>query len=269
MILVAIFVAVVLVPVVTYMSRARDAPDYSEISPQATITYLVSYDSGDGLVNDSEWTLAIAGAGVAKCPEPCIHAVTMIDPYPERKVNAEIVGSARARVASMELWYSEDDLSVLYAESMLVNAPIVNTMVTRATYSGYETFPGRPYSLGDSWAYEVFCDPDTYLQAEWTDSYHAEVVADDDIVIVGDKEYECFKVVHRLVGTTLRTPSGDGVGSTFEEFWPKEGVWIAPLKVVDFVHYVGIETRTMVDADPMPPLWQVQGYDGPANTDLP
>lgn len=254
LLLMIILIVVVLVPAVTYLLRARDVPDYSEIVPQATMTYLVSYDSGDGLVNDSEWTLIVAETGVTKGSEFCIHIVTVIDPYPERKVNAIIVGSAKAKVGTIELWYSQDDLRILYGQNMLVNAPIVNTLVTRATYSGYDGYPGRPYSLGDSWTYEVFCDPDTFLQADWTDSYHAEVVADDEIVKVGDTEYECFKVVHTLVDTTIGIPSGAGVGSTFVEFWPKDSRSIVSLKVEDYLHYVGVETRILIDADPMPSL---------------
>ena len=254
LILMIILIVVVVVPAVTYLLRARDVPDYSEIAPQATMTYLVSYDSGDGLVNDSEWTLMVAETDVTKGSESCIHMVTVIDPYPKRKVNAKIVGSAIAKVGSIELWYSQDDLRVLYAESMLVDAPLVNTLVTKATYSGYENYPGRQYSLGDSWTYEVFCDPDSFLQPEWTDYYHAEVVADDEIVKVGNTEYECFKVVHTLIDTTIGITPGAGVGSTFVEYWPKDGKSIVALKAEDSLHFVGVETRILIDADPMPSL---------------
>lgn len=247
-----VLIVVVIVPAVMYLLRARDVPDYSEIVPLATMTYLVNYDSGDGLVNDSEWTLIVAETDVTKGSESCIHIVIVIDPYPERKVNAIIVGSAIAKVGTFELWYSQDDLRVMYGEGMLVDAPIVNTLVTKSTYSGYENYPGRPYSLGDSWTYEVFCDPDTFLLSEWTDSYHAEVVADDEIVKVGDTEYECFKVVHTLVDTTIGITPGAGVGSTFVEFWPKDERSIVALKVVDSLHYMGVETRILIDADPIP-----------------
>jgi hypothetical protein len=78
------------------------------------------------------------------------------------------------------------------------------------------------------------------------------VVADDEIVKVGDTEYECFKVVHTLVGTTIGITPGTGVGSTFVEFWPKDCRSIAPLKVENYLNYIGIETRILIDADPMP-----------------
>lgn len=252
LVLVIVFVVVVLVPAVTYVLRARDVPDYSEIVPQATMTYLVSYDSGDGLVNESEWTLTVADTNVVKGSNHCIHAVTVIEPYPERKANAKLVGTATVNVGTIELWYCQEDLRVLHGESMLVNAPLVNTMVTKTTYSGYDGYTGQPYSLGDSWTYEVFCDPDTFLQADWTDSYRAEVVADDEIVKAGDTEYECFKVVHTLVGTTLDTAPGAGVGSRIVEYWPKNCRSLAPLKAEDNMHYIGVETRILVDADPMP-----------------
>jgi hypothetical protein len=155
------------------------------------MTYLVSYDSGDGLVNESEWTLTVAETDIVKGSEHCIHAVTMIEPYPERKFKAKLVGNATAKVGTIEMWYCQEDLRALYSESMLIDAPLVNTLVTKMIYSGYEQYPGRPYSLGDNWTYEVFCDPDTFLQSDWTDSYRAVVVVDDEIVEVGDKEYEC------------------------------------------------------------------------------
>jgi hypothetical protein len=227
-------------------------PDYSEVSSQATMTYVVSYDSGDGVANDCEFMLKAELIDITESSERCLHTVAVIDPYPERKFNAAILGTAKAKIGTSETWRSEDDLRVLRSQGMLVDAPLVNTMVTSAAYSGYDGYPGWPYNLGDSWTYEVFCDPDTFLQAEWTASLHAEVVADDVVVSVGDVEYECFKVVHTLVGTTLGTPSGAGVGSTFVEYWPKDCRSIAPIKVQDYSSYIGIETWVMVDADPMP-----------------
>ena len=97
-------------------------------------------------------------------------------------------------------------------------------------------------------------ESDTGLQPDWTDSYRVEVVADDEIVYVGDVEIECFKVVHTLVETTSRVPAGAGVGSTQVEYWPRDGRSIAPLKVETTVDFVGVEIRIAVDADPMPPL---------------
>jgi hypothetical protein len=215
------------------------------------MTYLIRYDSGDGLVNSCECTLKVAETGATIGSEPCIHTVTVIEPYPQRQFNAIILGTAKARVGTVETWRSEHDLRVIHSEGMLVDAPLVNTLMTRSTYSGYDGYTGWPYSVGDSWTYEVHSDPDTFLQAPWTDSHRAEVVADDVCVSIGDAEYECFKVVHTLVGSTLSTHSGAGIGSTFVEYWPKDCRAFAPIKMENYVSYIGTETWTLVDADPM------------------
>jgi hypothetical protein len=242
------------VPSAYYLSRARDVPDYSDLLPEATMTYLVSYDSGDGLVNESVFTLKVAESGLAEDSVTTYRTVTEYDPLPKRKVNAIIVGSTTLTLGEDEIWRDEDDLRILHKETMQVDLPIVNTAQSQLTYSGYEGHPGWPYSLGDTWTYAVLFEPDIALQPDWTDSYRAEVVADDEIIYVGDVEFECFKVVHTLVETTSRVPAGAGVGSTLVEHWPRDGRSIAPLKVETTVDFVGMETRILVDADPMPPL---------------
>jgi hypothetical protein len=74
----------------------------------------------------------------------------------------------------------------------------------------------------------VYNDPDTSLQPKWNDTYSAEVVADDTVVVVDGVEYECFEV---------------------------DGRSIAPLKIVNTISYIGTETMVMVDADPPPGSW--------------
>jgi hypothetical protein len=66
------------------------------------------------------------------------------------------------------------------------------------------------------------------------------------------KEYECCKVVHTLVETTLDTTPGAGVGSTIVEYWPNNCRSISPLKVENYLSYIGNETQIIIDADPMP-----------------
>ena len=253
--LVVVIGVVVVAPSVYYLSRARDAPDYSEILPKATMTYLVSYDSGDGLVNESTYTLKVAEIDVAIGSDACFYTVTEMDPLPERKVNAIVVGSTKVTLAADEIWRSQEDLRILREDMMQVNLPIVNTSITEKTFSAYNDHPDWPYSLGDSWTYEVFCDPDTYLQPDWTDTYRAEVVADDEVVVAADVEYRCFKVVHTLVDTENSTPGGGGVGSTRVEYWANNGRSIAPIKIESTVTYVGTESLIMVDSDPPPGSW--------------
>jgi hypothetical protein len=249
LIVVIVIVVLVLVPSVYYLLRGRAPPDYSEILGMANMTYVVSYDSGEGIVNESTFTLKVADTDVDIGNDTCFYTVTVMDPYPVRKVHAILVGTTKVTLASEEIWRSQEDLRVLRQEAMQTNLPIVNTAITDQTFSGYEGYPGWPYSLGDSWTYEVYYDPDTALQPNWTDTYHAEVVADDAVVVAADVEYECFKVVHTLVDTEAKKPGGGGVGSTRVEYWANTGKSIAPLKVESTVSYMGTESRIMVDMD--------------------
>ena len=255
LVVVIVICVAVVAPSVYYLLRARDVPDYSEILPKATMTYLVSYDSGEGLVNESTYTLKVAEIDVAIGSDTCFYTVTVMDPLPERKVNAIIVGSTKVTLATEETWRSQEDFRILRQEAMQINLPIVNTAITVSTYSGYDGYPGWPYSLGDSWTYEVFRDSDTSLQPSWTDTFHAEVVADDAVVVAADVNYECFKVVHTLVDTENSTPGGGGVGSTRVEYWANNGRSIAPLKIESTVTYIGIESFIMIDSDPPPGSW--------------
>jgi len=181
--------------------------------------------------------------------DTCFYTVTVMDPYPARKVHAILVGTTKVTLASEEIWRSQEDLRCIQQEAMQINLPIVGTAITDQTYSGYDGYPGWPYSLGDSWTYEIYLDPDTPLQSNWTDTYHAEVVADDAVVVAAGVEYECFKVVHTLVDTEQSTPGGAGIGSTRIEYWAKTGKSIAPLKVENAISYMGTESRIMVDID--------------------
>jgi len=253
-VVIAICVAVI-APSVYYLLRARDVPDYSEILPKATITYLVSYDSGDGVVNESTFTLKVAETDVAIGSDTCFYIVTVMDPLPERKVNARLVGTTTVTLATEEIWRSQEDFRILRQEAMQINLPLVNTAITVSTYSGYDGYPGWPYSLGNSWTYEVFRDPDTPLQPNYTDTYQAEVVADDAVVVAAGVNYECFKVVHTMVDTDNSTPGGGGVGSTRVEYWANSGRSIAPLKIESTITFIGTESLIMIDADPLPGSW--------------
>ncbi|KPL14840.1 MAG: hypothetical protein AMJ93_17195, partial [Anaerolineae bacterium SM23_84] len=65
----------------------RNPPDYSKILAKASITYLVSYDSGDGdVVGNSTFTLKVAETDVLVGNDTCFYTVTVMDPYPVRKV---------------------------------------------------------------------------------------------------------------------------------------------------------------------------------------
>ena len=249
-IVVVIVLIVVVVAVSVYCPNYwRNPPDYSKILAKASITYLVSYDSGDGdVAGNSTFTLKVAETDVLVGNDTCFYTVTVMDPYPVRKVHAIIVGSTKVTLAANEVWRSQEDLRVLRAEAMQINLPIVGTAITDQTFE-YDGYPGWPYSLGDSWTYEVYHDPDTPLQSNWTNTYHAEVVADDAVVVAAGEEYECFKVVHTLVATESKKPGGGGVGSTRVEYWANTGKSIAPLKVENTMSYMGNESRIMVDMD--------------------
>jgi hypothetical protein len=247
-----LFIVGAAVPAAIYYSRDRKSPDYSGIPTKAMMTYLVSYDSGDGVVSESKHTLEVTEVGVEKGGETCFHVVTLYDPYPKRKVNARIVGSAKVTLAKEEIWRSEDDLRLVYREVMQRNLPIVNTVVTKITYSGYDGYPGWPYHLNDSWTYEESYDTDAPLQPGWTDRLRAEVVADDATVVIEGVEYQCFKVVHTLIDTTNGTPPGSGVGATYTEYWYKDGKSIGPIKIEDAINFRGTETQIMMGTTPPP-----------------
>ncbi|MFC1963287.1 hypothetical protein ACFLVL_01540 [Chloroflexota bacterium] len=244
--LMIVLIIVVVVPTVIYYSRDRDPFDYSDTPDIATTKYIVNYDSGDGVVNDSEYTLKVIEAGVEKGSETCFHTAIVFESYPDRKVNAIIVGPTKITLAEEELWLSQDNLRIVHKEVMQMNLPIVNTAVTQITYSKYEEYPDWPYHLNDSWTYEIFYEPDTFMQPSWTDKFHAIVVKDDAIVKIGDAEYQCFKVVHTLTDTTNGTPPGDGIGGTLIEYWHKDGKPIAPVKIENSFSYKGTETRIAI-----------------------
>jgi hypothetical protein len=172
--------------------------------------------------------------------------VTVYNSYPKRKVNAVIVGSTEVTLAGEEIWRGQSDLRIVHRKVMQKNLPIVNTAVTQVTYSGYENYPGWPYHLGDSWTYEESYKTDVPLQPSWTDTFRANVVADDAIVEMGGVQYQCFKVVHTLIATTNKTPPGGGVGSTVIEYWYKDGKSIGPVKVEDSLDFRGTETQTLI-----------------------
>jgi hypothetical protein len=77
------------------------------------MTYLVTYDSGEGLVNESMFTLKVAETDVVIDSYSCFYTVTEMDPLPERKANAIIVGSTKVTLAADEIWRSQEDLRVV------------------------------------------------------------------------------------------------------------------------------------------------------------
>ena len=252
---VVVVAVVVLTPTIYYLLRDREPPDYSDIVSNATMTYHVTYDSGDGMVNECTFVVKVVDTHEDIDSHSVIYTVTEMDPLPKRSVNAIIVGSATVTLAANEIYRSADDLRVLVNEVMQVDLPLVNTAISTKTFSDYNGYPGWPYSNGDTWTYTMFVDPDTSLQPKYTDTYRAEVVEDDAFVIAADAGYECFKVVHTLIDTDNSTPAGDGIGSTRIEYWVNTGKYIAPIKIEDSITYKGTDTRTMVDADPPPGSW--------------
>ncbi|UCC60268.1 MAG: hypothetical protein JSV02_00125, partial [Dehalococcoidia bacterium] len=122
-----VILVVVLTPSIYYLLRAWDAPDYSDILAKATMTYLVTYDSGDGVVNESTYTLKVAETDLAIGSDTSFFTVTEMNPLPERKVHARIVGSTKVTLAADEIWRSHEDLHVLRKKAMQINLPLVNT----------------------------------------------------------------------------------------------------------------------------------------------
>jgi len=236
-------IVVVVVPSAIYCSRERAPSEYTDISELAAITYLVTYDSDDGVVGECDYTLKVLETGVVKDSETCFLTAAIFEPYPKRKVNAIIVGSTLVTLAEEEIWRNCDDLRIVYKEAMQIDLPIVNTARSQITYSGYEGYPGWPYHLNDSWTYETFYDTDVPMQSDWTDSFRAEVVADDAIVMIAGVKYECFKVVHTMTDTTNRIPPGQGIGATTIEYWYRDARCIGPLLIEDYFNFRGGEIR--------------------------
>lgn len=251
---VIIFIVSVVVPSVVYLSRARKPANYRTTPAEAMATYLVGYDSGDGVINSSIYTLKVIESGVLKDSETTFHAVTVYAPYPKRKVNAVIIGSAKVTLAEEEIWRSQNDLRIVHKKVMVTHLPIVNTAITQITYSAYDNYPGWPYHLNDSWTYKILYDTNTPIQPNWTDTFRAEVVTDDAIVELRGVEYQCFKVVHTLIATTNGKPPGSGVGATLIEYWYKDDKSIGPVKIEDSFDFRGTETRIMMGAPPPLPF---------------
>ncbi len=248
-----VFIIAVVVPTVVYYSRDRKPANYSNITSLATASYMVGYDSGDGLMNTSLFTVKMIESDVTMDGVSTFHLVTLYDPFPKRKVHAIIVGSAKPTLSGEEIWRSQADLRLVYKKVMQKDLPIVNTAYTRMTYQEYENYPGWPYQLNDSWTYKISYDTDTPLQPNWIDSFRAEVVADDAIVEIDGTAYQCYKVVHTLTQTTNGTPPGGGVGSTYVEYWCKDYMSIGPIKIIDTVNFRGTETQIMMGTPPRLP----------------
>ena len=249
-IVIIILVVAVVVPAVYYHSRNRKPVDYSETLAQATTVYSVTYESGDGLCDISTFTRKVIEEGVEEDSQICFHQVTIYDPYPYRRGNT-ILGSITARIGSEEVWRNQADLRVVKIIGLETDVPIVNTVKLTATLSQYVNYPGWPYHLGDSWTYQVLCESDSSLQPSWTDSFQADVVSDNALVPVGDRQYRCFEVVHTLIATTNQHSSGSGIGGTLIEYWDSERKMIGPIKVVNSVTFEGTEIQTVTGDVPL------------------
>ena len=248
-----VFIVAIVVPTAVYYSRDRKPANYSKTPSEANATYLVGYDSGDGLINGSMFTVKIIEAGVLQDAETTFHVVTVYDPFPKRMVHAVMVGSAKITLSDEEKWRSQSDLRLVHKKVMVKDLPIINTAYTQLSYTDYENYPGWPYHLNDSWTYKISYDTDTPLQPNWTDTFRAEVVADDAIVEIKGTAYQCYKVVHTLIDTTNHTSPGDGIGATYIEYWYKNYKSIGPVKIEDSVNFKGTETQIMMDAPPSLP----------------
>ena len=244
-IVIIILVIVVVVPAAYYYSRNRKPVDYSETLAQATATYSVTYQSGDGLTDDTTLTWKVIDNGLKEASQTCFYEVTVYDPYPSRRVNT-LVGSITPKLGTEEVWRNQADLRMVKKIALETDVPIVNTVKITMTYSKYTNYPGWPYHLGDNWTYEVHYEPDSSLQGYWTDTFQAHVVSDNASVQVGDKQYECFEVVHTLVNSTNSYPSGSGIGGIITECWYSGGKMICPIKRVDSLSFKGTEIQTII-----------------------
>jgi len=250
---VVVFIIAVVVPTVVYVSRDRKPANYRKTQSEVNAIYMVGYDSGDGFINSSLFTVKIIEAGVLKDAETTFHRVTVYDPYPKRMVHAVMIGSAKITLSGEEIWRSQSDLRLVHKKVMVKDLPIINTAYTQLSYTDYENYPGWPYHLNDSWTYKISYDTDTPLQPKWTDTFRAEVVADDAIVEIKGTAYQCYKVVHTLTDTTNHTSPGGGIGFNYIEYWAKIGKAIGPVKIEDSVNFKGTETQIMMNAPPLLP----------------
>jgi hypothetical protein len=249
-VIIIILVVVVAVPAIMYYSRNRHPVDYSETLAQATAVYCVTYDSGDGLTDNSTFTRKVIETGVKEESQICFHEVTVYDPYPRRRVSS-ILGSMTFKLGTEEVWRDQGDLRVVEKMSLETDLPVLNTLKMISTYSQYVDYPGWPYHLGDSWTYQELATPDSPLQKAWTNTWQADVVSDNAMVQVGDKQYQCFEVVHTLTNTTNPHPAGTGIGGTIVEYWYGGGKTIGPIKQVDSINYKGIEIQTITGDVPL------------------
>lgn len=249
-VIIIILVVVVAVPAIMYYSRNRHPVDYSETLAQATAVYSVTYDSGDGLTDNSTFTRKVIETGVKEESQICFHEVTVYDPYPRRRVSS-ILGSMTFKLGTEEVWRDQGDLRVVEKMSLETDLPVLNTLKMISTYSQYVDYPGWPYHLGDSWTYQELATPDSPLQKAWTNTWRADVVSDNAMVQVGDKQYQCFEIVYTLTDSTNPRPGGAGIGGTITEYWYSGGKTIGPIKQVDSLNYMGNEIQTITGDVPL------------------
>ncbi len=251
-----LLIVFVFAPAYVYLSRHRNPPNYSDIQSKGEMSFRVSYDNGNGVVDQSQRTLLVTQTNILKDSKMCYEIATIYSPYPKRKVNAPVVGSTNITLAKDEMWRSRQDFRMIYEEVMQTHLPIVNTAVVKISYSEYQNYPGWPYHLNDSWTYQETFNPDVPFQSSWVDQFRAVVVADDAVVEVGGIEYQCFKVVHTLIETGDSNTSGGGVGASVTEYWCKDVKLFAPIKFEDYISYRGIETQVISNSTlPASPSW--------------
>ena len=248
-IVIIILVVVVAVPAIMYYSRNRHPVDYSETLAQATAVYSVTYES-DGFSDNSTFTRKVIEIGVKEDSQICFHVTTVYDPYPRRRVSS-ILGSMTPKLGNEDVWRNQGDLRAVQTISLETDVPVLNTVRITSTYSQYANYPGWPYHLGDSWTYQKLDTPDSPLQKPWTNTFQADVVSDNAMVQVGDKQYQCFEVVHTLTDTTNPHSSGAGIGGTIIEYWYSGGKTIGPIKQVDSLNYMGTEIQTVTGDVPL------------------
>ena len=223
------------------------------------IEYTVVYNSGAGVSNTTTWRYNVTEVDVTKDGvSGCVHIVATISDNPSdnsqraRRTSHSAFGDQTVRLSQAEDWSLTNGRHV-HRYSYQSDVPIIGTNSAQIYIESMSGYPGWPYAVGNSWTYNARTDSSNGMAPDWTDTYSASVVADNEVVTAGGVDYICYKVEHTLTATTASTPPGGGVGSKVTEYWPVlDSAFLAPIKVVNNVDFVGTETRTMSSASPLP-----------------
>jgi len=215
------------------------------------IEYSIVYQGGNQN-NTTTWRYNVTEVGVTKDGVPgCYHMVATITGSAYRTSHSSF-GDQTVRLDQAEDWRLPNGRMV-HRYSHQTEVPVIGTNSAEIYYENVVGYPGWPYAVGNSWTYNARTDSSNSMAPDWTDTYRADVVSDSDIVTVGGVDYICYRVEHTLTATTASNPPGGGVGSKIIEYWPvRATAFVAPIKVIDNVDFVGVETRTMTDANPLP-----------------